>query len=68
MAAFMTPCSRMMRVSSRVSTPQSPGTFCSFKKVSRSQSARKLEGLSHHSRTTYPFTQHAPSKSWRMTP
>ena len=52
MAAFITPCSRMMRVSSRVSTPNSPGTPSSFRKVSRSQSVRKLEGAPQYSRTT----------------
>ena len=52
MSAFITPSSRRMRVRARVSTPQMPGTPCSFKKASSGYSLRKLDGAAQSSRTT----------------
>ena len=51
-ARWALPFSRTMRVSSRVSTPQSPGMPRAFKSASTVPSARKLEGAAQTSRTT----------------
>ncbi len=42
---FMVPLERIIFVSARVSIPYSPGIFFSFKKVSKSPSQRKFEGV-----------------------
>ena len=52
--AFMTPFSRMICVTARVSTPQTPGMPAFLRYSSMVSPARKLEGWVHHSRTTTP--------------